>query len=156
LFGAVFFLQAVRPLEKNKARAWKTVRAPAIALVVVAAFVFFLPSNVEEMLVNPIPPNRESIAAGQAIYRVQCLQCHGPTGRGDGPVGLTLSPPPADLYLHTQAGVHPDGRLYNWITNGVAPDSQMPVFKDILTDEERWNVVNYIRTFARDEEQTQP
>ncbi len=158
MLAALFFLLAVRPLEQNKAREWKTVRVPALALVVTAAFVFFLPSNVEEFLVNPIPPNRESVAAGQAIYRVQCLQCHGPTGRGDGPVGLTLIPPPADLYLHTQPGVHPDGRLFNWITNGFASDSQMPLFKDILTDEERWNLVNYIRTFARNEEepQTQP
>jgi len=158
LCGAMLFLVAVRPLEKNKAREWKTVCAPALTLVIASVFVFFLPSNVDETLVNPIPPNRESIAAGQAIYRTQCLQCHGPTGRGDGPVGLTLIPPPADLYQHTQPGVHPDGRLYNWITNGVAPDSQMPAFKDILSDEDRWNVVNYIRTFARTEEEqsTQP
>ena len=154
LLGALIFLQTLRPLEQNKAREWKTVRAPAIALVVAAAFVFFLPSNGEETLVNPIPPNRESIATGQAIYHVQCLQCHGPTGRGDGPVGLTLNPPPADLYQHTQPGVHPDGRLYDWITNGFSGNSQMPVFKDILTDEERWNVINYIRTFARSEEES--
>jgi mono/diheme cytochrome c family protein len=65
---------------------------------------------------------------------------------------LTLIPPPADLYQHTQPGVHPDGRLYDWITNGFSGNSQMPIFKDILTDDDRWNVVNYIRTFARGEE----
>lgn len=157
LAGAALFLVAVRPLEQKKARAWGTVRGPALALAVVAVFVFFLPASVDELLVNPIPPNRESVAEGQALYRVQCLSCHGPTGRGDGPVGLTLIPPPADLYQHTQPGVHPDGRLYHWITNGVAPDSQMPVFKEVLTDEERWHLVNYIRTFARGEEDsTQP
>ena len=154
LLGALIFLQTLRSVEKNKAREWKTVRAPAIALVIAAVFVFFLPSNEEETLANPIPPNRESIAAGQAIYRVQCLQCHGPTGRGDGPVGLTLNPPPADLYQHTQPGVHPDGRLYDWITNGFPGNSQMPVFKNILTDEERWNIINYIRTFARNEDES--
>ncbi|NJN44205.1 MAG: c-type cytochrome [Anaerolineae bacterium] len=153
ILAAALLLQAVRPLEKNKARALKTVRAPAIMLVVAGAIVFFLPSKiVEETQVNPVPPNRESIAAGQAIYREQCLACHGPTGRGDGPVGLTLNPPPADLYQHTQPGVHPDGRLYDWITNGFSGNSQMPVFKDILTEDDRWNVVNYIRTFARGEE----
>lgn len=156
LLGAVLFLTAVRPLEKNRVREWKTVRGPAVALVTAAVFVFFLPARVDEMLANPIPPNRESVAAGQALYRVQCLPCHGPTGRGDGPAGLTLIPRPADLYQHTQPGVHPDGRLYNWITNGVAPDSRMPAFKDILTDEDRWNLVNYIRTFARGEEDSQP
>ncbi|GAB4577897.1 MAG: hypothetical protein Fur0022_06290 [Anaerolineales bacterium] len=155
LASAGLFLGTVRPLEQNPKRGWATVRAPALALVVVAGFVFFLPASVDELLVNPIPPNRESVAEGQAIYRVQCIACHGPTGRGDGPVGLTLIPPPADLYQHTQPGVHPDGRLYGWITNGFPGSSQMPAFKNILTDEERWHLVNYIRTFARGEEDSQ-
>ncbi|MCB9135374.1 MAG: CopD family protein [Anaerolineales bacterium] len=149
MVSAVLYLNALQRLQRAHSMRWLTVRGPALALLLAAGFVFYLPANTQEFKVNPIPPNPQSIAAGQAIYQIQCLSCHGPTGRGDGPVGLTLIPPPADLYRHTQPGIHPDGRLYDWITNGFGPDSAMPAFAQILTDKERWNVVNYIRTFSR-------
>lgn len=149
LLSAPAYILVVHRLETDRQRARYTLYAPAAALAAAAIWVFIQPAAEQTLPVNPIPPNRESIAAGQALYRVHCLPCHGPTGRGDGPLGLTLNPPPADLYQHTQPGVHPDGRLYDWITNGFPGDSQMPAFADLLSDEERWHVVNYIRTFAR-------
>ena len=106
------------------------------------------PGNQKTLLVNPIAPNVDSIASGGVLYEQNCLPCHGVSGAGDGPVGRTLNPPPADLILHTVPGVHPDGRLYDWISNGF-PDSVMPAFKDNLTDEERWHLVNYIRTLSQ-------
>ena len=72
----------------------------------------------------------------------------GVSGAGDGPVGLTLNPPPADLTVHTAPGIHPDARLYDWITNGFR-GSVMPAFREQLSDEERWHLVNYIRTLAQ-------
>jgi len=97
---------------------------------------------------NPIPPNAQSIARGQALYQANCVPCHGLTGQGDGPVGLTLNPRPADLTRHTAPGVHPDGQLYEWISNGFPGSSLMPLFDEQLTDDERWHLVNYIRTLA--------
>ena len=129
---------------------------PGLGLIAVALFVFFLPSGSEPRYINPVPPNRASVLEGQAIYRVECVNCHGPNGRGDGPVGLTLQPPPADLYAHTQPGVHPDGRLFEWISFGFGESSVMPRFENILTEEERWHVVNYIRTFSRPLEEEAP
>jgi mono/diheme cytochrome c family protein len=121
----------------------------ALALAIVGAVVFVSPPIQETGYpINPIPPNADSVAAGEVLYQENCFPCHGETGAGDGPVGRTLNPPPADLTLHTQPGVHPDGRLYNWITNGFQ-DSVMPAFSEKLTDEERWHLVNYIRTLAR-------
>jgi mono/diheme cytochrome c family protein len=98
---------------------------------------------------NPIPPTDESRAAGQAIYAEYCLACHGPTGLGDGPVGLTLSPRPSDLSVHVTQ--HPEGQLFLWITHGYPGNAAMPAFEDVLTEEERWHVVNYIETFAGDD-----
>ena len=97
--------------------------------------------------INPIPPNSASVAAGEVLYRQQCLACHGPSGKGDGPVGLTLNPRPADLSLHTAPGVHPDGQLYEWITFGF-PDAPMPAFESMIEETDRWHLVNYIRTFS--------
>jgi mono/diheme cytochrome c family protein/uncharacterized membrane protein len=149
----VLALKSVHPDFKLR-QPWGLV--PGLAWIVVALFVFRLPSGSEPRYINPIPPNRASVLAGQAIYRERCVACHGPNGRGDGPVGLTLQPPPADLYLHTAPGVHPDGTLFEWISFGFGEPSVMPHFEDILTEEERWNVVNYIRTFSRSPEEVSP
>jgi copper transport protein len=156
LAGAVLYLLTLQRLNTVKARERWVTQLPAVSLLVIAVFVFYLQLDAGERYINPIPPNQSSIAQGEAIYRVQCIACHGPSGRGDGPVGLTLNPPPADLYLHTQPGIHPDGRLYEWITFGFADNQVMPRFRQILTDEERWHVVNYIRTFSREGETEQP
>jgi copper transport protein len=121
---------------------------PAVALFLVGAFTFYRPIVVSTELTNPIPPSAASLARGQALYQEYCTPCHGPTGRGDGPIGLTLNPRPADLSIHTAPGLHSDGQLYLWITNGF-PGSVMPAFGEPLTNEERWHLVNYIRTLAQ-------
>ncbi len=96
---------------------------------------------------NPIPASTESMARGDEIYAVACAICHGPTGKGDGPVGVTLNPRPPDLQLHMLPGVHTDGQLFEWVTKGF-PNSEMPAFDEDYSDEERWDVINFIRSFA--------
>jgi mono/diheme cytochrome c family protein len=93
---------------------------------------------------DPIPPDDRSLAIGQEVYANNCATCHGESGRGDGPAGLRLVPRPADLRIHTQPGVHTDGELFYWVSYGF-PNSAMPAWKDQLTEEERWSVINYIR-----------
>ena len=102
----------------------------------------------ESALLNPVQPDAASIHEGYTLYTLNCVMCHGPAGKGDGPVGLTLNPRPADLTVHTKQGVHSDGQLYEWITNGY-PHSAMPAFGQRLSDIERWNLVNYIRTLGQ-------
>jgi mono/diheme cytochrome c family protein len=98
-------------------------------------------------LANPVPLDLASTRAGQTLYEEYCLQCHGVQGKGDGPAGLAINPPPADLTIHTAPGVHPDGQLFEWISNGY-PGSVMPAFGELLSEEQRWHLVNYIRTFG--------
>jgi mono/diheme cytochrome c family protein len=138
-------------------------------LIVGAAFVFYgvqdalqTPNDQERAIVSnntpavqpvtPLPtlvqPNAASISAGQSLYVRQCVACHGIGGKGDGPIGMTLNPRPADLTVHTVPGVHTDEELYGWITNGY-PGSAMPAFSQSLSDTDRWNLVNYIRTLAQ-------
>jgi copper transport protein len=120
-----------------------------LALLAISLGVLYLarPPSVENAQANPIPPSKESIAFGGAVYATKCVPCHGVTGKGDGPVGLTMNPRPADLTQHAIPGVHPDAQLFEWITNGF-PGSQMPAFKSTLSDTERWHLVNFIRTLA--------
>jgi copper transport protein len=101
-------------------------------------------------LTNPVPATAESLAIGQVIYQDNCLPCHGPVGLGDGPLGRTLRPPPANLQVHMVPGVHSDAQIFDWISNGY-PDSPMPAFKEVLTETERWHLLNYIRTLVPSE-----
>jgi putative copper resistance protein D len=91
-----------------------------------------------------VPYQAASITAGATAYREHCAACHGPTGAGDGPAGAALSPPPSDLRAH-HAALHTAGDLFWWITHG---RRQMPAFGDRLDVEQRWDLVNYIRTLA--------
>jgi mono/diheme cytochrome c family protein len=103
------------------------------------------PGGIEQA--NPVPPNTESVAAGRALFMENCALCHGDTGKGDGILGLTLNPRPADLTQHAIAGIHTDAQLFEWISNGF-PGSSMPPFKASLSDTDRWHLVNFIRSLA--------
>lgn len=122
--------------------------APITFLMIGLGITFLTrPIPVEFSQINPIPPNSQSIAVGQQLFATHCVLCHGESGQGDGPVGLALNPRPADLRQHAIPGVHTDAQLFEWITNGF-PGSQMPPFRTALSDTDRWNLVNFIRTLA--------
>ena len=94
---------------------------------------------------NPLANDPNAWKEGKAIFTIQCVACHGEGGRGDGIVGKALNPPPANL---TSPAVQrqSDGAIYYKITVGRPP---MPSFKGTLTDEQRWQVVRFIRTLGK-------
>lgn len=97
---------------------------------------------------NPLAATPESLDRGRIIYLGSCAACHGITGKGDGAAAAAIRPPPPDLNAHVPQ--HPDGELWWFITYGVA-GRPMPAWRDVLTDDERWDVVNYLRAaFARE------
>jgi copper transport protein len=104
-----------------------------------------LPTDVRSLR-NPFPPDTASIERGRALYEQNCVTCHGPTGRGDGPLAPTLRPRPADFRAHMAAG-HTDGELYTWLSKGV-PGTAMPPFEGQLSETDRWHLINFIRGFA--------
>lgn len=119
----------------------------SLLLIVAGGYYLLRPLPSANNQANPIVPDARSIAAGQATFSNYCAPCHGVFGKGDGPLGLTLNPRPADLTLHAIPGVHTDAQLFEWISNGF-PGSRMPAFKEALSDTDRWNLVNFIRTMA--------
>jgi mono/diheme cytochrome c family protein len=93
---------------------------------------------------NPIPADEKSIEAGRAVYTKECYSCHGAAGKGDGPAAIALERSPGDL-SSPKMWEQTDGALFWKISTGKKP---MASFETILTEEQRWNVVNYIRTLA--------
>lgn len=93
------------------------------------------------------PLGSDAATAGKAVYDVQCASCHGDGGKGDGPAGQALTPPAADLVA--SASKNGDDYLHYRIAEGGAMDpynSSMPPFKNVLSDDEIWQVVAYVNT----------
>lgn len=99
---------------------------------------------------TPVPYQAISIASGTRLYQQHCVLCHGEAGYGDGPAARAFSKKPADLTApHT--ALHTAGDLFWWLTTGI-PGSPMPGFKDRLTEEERWDLINFLRALAAAEQ----
>lgn len=96
--------------------------------------------------VNPLKPTGRAVDAGRALYANRCAGCHGPSGRGDGDEGKGLSPSPALLSHLVKRPVAVDEYLLWTISEGgAALGSDMPAFKDDLTETEIWRIVAYMR-----------
>src|ERR1700720_855794 len=93
---------------------------------------------------NPVPVNPNTIALGKKVYVGNCMTCHGPSGKGDGPGVAALEKKPADLGARIKAG-ETDGALFWKISEGRSP---MVSWRGSLSETQRWELVNYIKTFA--------
>jgi mono/diheme cytochrome c family protein len=96
---------------------------------------------------NPLAGNADAVAKGKDTYTALCQSCHGPTGKGDGPAGSALNPPPGNL--QTAVKETTDGYLYWRLAEGGAMDpfkSSMPANKGTLKEEQIWQVITYIKT----------
>jgi mono/diheme cytochrome c family protein len=91
---------------------------------------------------NPVPVDAASIARGAELFRINCIQCHGQLGKGNGPIAIYLQNKPANLTsLPVQA--LSDGGIFMTISNGI--QGKMPALNENLTVRERWDIVNFVR-----------
>lgn len=77
------------------------------------------------------------------IYAQQCAICHGDAGKGDGPAGIGLEPPPANLTDRQRLDHLSLYDLRNVIGLGVA-GTDMPAFADQLDERQRWDLASYV------------
>jgi mono/diheme cytochrome c family protein len=92
-------------------------------------------------LTNPLGP--EAAGAGAEVFRTNCEMCHGPQGHGDGPAGQALDPRPQNLAeIQANAG---DDFLF-WRIHDGKPGTSMVAWRGILTDQQIWQAVAFIRT----------
>ena len=91
---------------------------------------------------NPIPATNDSIVRGHDIYLANCAACHGVTGAGDGLTAAGMVPGPGDL--SSEVRDRTDGELAYLIASGTAATA-MPAFSTTLSENDRWDLVNYLR-----------
>lgn len=94
---------------------------------------------------NPIKDDKSSIEKGKKIFNNLCWSCHGKDGKGTGPASSSLKPKPADFtsdIIQKQV----DGELFYKISEG---RGNMAAYKNSLTTTQRWQLVNFIRTFKK-------
>ena len=94
-------------------------------------------------LKNPEKVTDFSLLTGKELFGIYCTPCHGPSGKGDGPVAKKFVPTPADISGTGYGGKHPEGELFAVVTHG---QDGMPPLRADLTVKERWLVVAYLKS----------
>ena len=102
---------------------------------------------------NPVEATAESVAKGKELYlertKGNCIFCHGETGSGNEANLARLRRKPADLTNKERMSAMTDGEVFWKISKGIR--GIMPAGEQRMkTEEERWHVVNYVRTLAKD------
>lgn len=104
-----------------------------------------VPDNYKNMK-NPVAANAESIAEGKTLYGTHCKSCHGAKGLGDGSKAAQLKTEPGDFSV-VGFQSQTDGALFYKTSEG---RDDMPGFKKKLPDvDERWSIVNFMRTLKK-------
>jgi mono/diheme cytochrome c family protein len=103
-----------------------------------------VPANFKTMK-NPLAAGEASTKAGLALYTKNCASCHGRAGLGDGVKARSLKDFPGD-FSKADFQTQTDGDLFYKTKSG---RSEMPKYEGKLTDNDIWNVVNYMRTLKK-------
>jgi mono/diheme cytochrome c family protein len=96
-------------------------------------------------LVDPLTVTPAGLARGRKVFTDHCAVCHGATGKGDGPIIPKYPNPPS---FHTEKSRSlPDGTIFHVITMG---RNNMPPHGPLVTFDDRWRLVQYIRTLQKE------
>jgi putative copper export protein/mono/diheme cytochrome c family protein len=137
---------------------WRRIRWPGLATAIAAAVIavrhldlLFVPAYPTTFYESLTDFSVGSIARGAKLFAANCVVCHGVDARGNGPVAKDLPIPSLDLTApHIWA--HLDGELFWWLTHGydnpTGKGLTMPGFAASLSDDDRWDVIDYIHARA--------
>jgi mono/diheme cytochrome c family protein len=94
---------------------------------------------------NPVKPTAESLAKGKKMYGIDCEMCHGKSGDGKGDLGADYKTMPDFTNPETLKN-RTDGELFYVTRNG---KGDMPAEDSRAKDDDIWNMVNYVKSFAK-------
>ncbi len=94
---------------------------------------------------SPLAATPEALAAGAALFGDKCANCHGEKGKGDGPDADQYAVKPQDLTDAGMMAAMTDGEIFWKISEGRRP---MPNFKKQLADQQRWQLVQFVRSLV--------
>ncbi len=138
----------------KRSRALPTAMFLLVLAIVAAAIVYSAVNNAPwswpvpeeaKQLKNSLQPTAPGLKSARAVYADKCAHCHGDTGKGDGRDASRYDPAPMDFTDSKRMNEATDGELFYKISEGKKP---MPVFKNKLTEDQRWELVLLIRSFA--------
>lgn len=99
----------------------------------------------EKVRKNPLSAADVNLGATKQLFIDHCSNCHGDSGKGDGSEAMMYDPTPSDLTDPARMNKLTDGEIYYQITQGRKP---MPSFRKRLTDDQRWQMVIFVRSLA--------
>lgn len=152
--GAMLLIIALGTIGLGIRNHWgrnKGILAPSV-LAIIALAIALPPLAIEaypETYQKPsVPFDAISISNGSQLFASHCVSCHGPQGKG---TGIILDPEvrdPTDLLTEPHTAKHTVGNIYHWLSHGI-PGTAMPGFAATLSEEDRWDMVNYLHALSR-------
>jgi len=94
---------------------------------------------------NPLRPQQADLPGARKLFLDKCAECHGDSGKGDGSQARMYDPLPTDFSDAAHMSTRTDGELFYKISEGHRP---MPGFKKRFTEEQRWQLVLFLRSLS--------
>jgi mono/diheme cytochrome c family protein len=100
---------------------------------------------------SPLSPSSDVVERGRSVYHGKggCVNCHGASGSGDGPAAMGLDPSPRNFHHHGFWRHRTEGELF-WVIKHGSQGTSMIGFAGMLSDDEIWTVIEYLRHLAGD------
>lgn len=95
-----------------------------------------------------VPIDAISIVAGAHLFADNCINCHGPQGKGTQPVADPDLRDPTDLLTQQHTAKYTVGNVFHQLSYGI-PGTEMPGYADKLSEEERWDLINFLHAMSR-------
>ena len=152
--GVALLVLAGGTVVLGRTKRWETKWRIAIpALLAACALAVALPplatqAYPETYRKTPVPFDAISVANGMTLFAANCVACHGPQAKGNGVEAKRFAIPPVDLLTEPHTARHTAGDFFHWLTHGI-PGTGMPEFSDELSEEDRWDVVNFLHAMSR-------
>jgi len=153
-FGVALLVLAGGTVALGRTKRWETKwriaipAALAACALAVALPPLAVPAYPETYRKTPVPFDAISVANGVTLFAANCVACHGPQAKGNGVRAKEFAKPPVDLLTEPHTALHTAGDFFHWLTYGI-PGTGMPEFSDELSEEDRWDVVNFLHATSR-------